>query len=94
VNEQLMEALLHAALFFETSSDRECDPDLAVKQLEEISASLRQLARADQDQFRSFAERAAERQPSAVVAGEIRRLVEGLLPLDEETSPQGESIEL
>jgi hypothetical protein len=77
-----MEALLYAALFLETSTDEECDPDLAVKQLEEISASLRKLSPAEQDRFRSHANRVAHRHPSHAVADEIRSLVDGLLPPD------------
>jgi hypothetical protein len=84
VNEHLMEALLCAALFFETSTDEDCDPDLAVKRLEEISASLRQMSPAEQDQFRSYARRVADQHPSPPVAAEIRSLVDGLLPTDED----------
>jgi hypothetical protein len=50
-----MSALLYAALFFETSSEDECDPDLAVKQLEQIAAALRELTASEQDEFRSYA---------------------------------------
>jgi hypothetical protein len=38
------------------------------------------MSRAEQDQFRCFALREAELHPSAVVAGEIRTLVDGFLP--------------
>ncbi len=51
-----MSAILYAALFFETSIEEECDPDLAVKQLEGIAWSLRQLSSAEQDQFRDPAD--------------------------------------
>ena len=39
-----MEAVLWAAVFFETSSNDECDPDLAVKQLEQMAHALAQLS--------------------------------------------------
>jgi hypothetical protein len=42
-NEQLMSRLLWAAVFFETCSDSECDPDIAVKQLEQMALHLYQL---------------------------------------------------
>jgi hypothetical protein len=84
VNEHLMEALLYAALFFGTSTDEECDPDLAVKQLEEISWSLQQMSPAEQETFRSHAYRAADEHPSPAVGHEIRTLVDGLLPSDDE----------
>jgi hypothetical protein len=45
-----MRAVLFAALFFETSSDNECDADLAMKQLEEIAAELNQLSRAEKEE--------------------------------------------
>jgi len=79
-----MSALLYAALFFETSTDDECDPDLAVKQLEEISWSLSQLSSAEQDEFRSYARRVADQDPAPAVGREIRNLVDGLLPIGEE----------
>jgi hypothetical protein len=84
VNENLMRAVLFASLFFETSTDDECDPDLAVKQLEQIATELNQLSRAQQEQFLSFARRTAEKHPSPAVAKEIISLVDGLLaPSDE-----------
>lgn len=70
----------YAALFFETSSDDECDPDLAVKQLEQIAWSLRPLSHDEQEQFRTFARQAAEQHSSTEVATEIVTLVEALLP--------------
>jgi hypothetical protein len=80
-----MDALLYAALFLETSTDAECDPDLAVKQLEAIASSLRQMTPAEQHEFRSYARRVADRHPSSAVADEIRSLVEdGLLPADQD----------
>ena len=84
VNEHLMEALLYAALFFGTSTDDECDPDLAVKQLEAISWSLQQMSPVEQETFRSYAYRAADEHPSPAVGDEIRTLVDGLLPSDDE----------
>jgi hypothetical protein len=79
VNEHLMRALLYAALFFATCTDEECDPDLAVKQLESIAATLEGLTEAEQRELRSFANRLADEDPSAAVAAEIRRLIDGML---------------
>ena len=79
-----MEALLYAALFLETSTDEECDARLALKQLEAIASSLRQMSPAEQDEFRSYARRVADRHPTVAVADEIRSLVDGLLPADED----------
>jgi hypothetical protein len=78
-----MHALLYAALFLGTCSDDECDPDLAVKQLESIGWELHQLTPEEQEQFRAFARREAESHPVREVAAEIVALVDGLLPLDE-----------
>ena len=75
-----MHAVLYAALFFETSSEDDCNPDLAVKQLEQIAWSLRQLSPEDQDRFRSFASRAAARHANPEEANEIESLIKGLLP--------------
>jgi hypothetical protein len=80
-----MEALLYAALFFETSTDEECDPDLAMKRLEEISSSLQKMSPAEQAEFRVNARRVANRHTNLAVADEIRSLVGGgLLPADDE----------
>jgi hypothetical protein len=79
VNEHLMRALLYSALFFETSAENECDPDLAVKQLEQIASSMAQLPMNEQQQFRAFAEREAASHPVPEVAAEIRMLVDALL---------------
>jgi hypothetical protein len=84
VNENLMSALLYAALFFGTSSDYECDPDLAVKQLEQMAWSLRQLSPEEQERFRTFAQQEAENHPSPDVGKEILDLVDGLLPTSDE----------
>jgi hypothetical protein len=82
LNEHLMHAVLYAALFFGTSDDDACDPDLAVKQLEQIAWSLQQLSRSEQEEFRRYGFDAAEQDPSPDIAREIRALVDGLLPLD------------
>ena len=74
-----MHAVLYAALFFETSSDDECDPDLAVKQLEQIAWSLGQLSHEEQQRFRAFARQAAERHPDPEIASEIGSLADALL---------------
>jgi hypothetical protein len=79
VNEHLMSSVFWAAMFFETSSDAECDPDLATKQLEQIAWHLRQLSPEEQREFRLFAERAAAADRRPEVAADIRELVAGLL---------------
>ncbi|HEX6699877.1 MAG TPA: hypothetical protein VF101_04025 [Gaiellaceae bacterium] len=84
MNEHLMHALLYAALFLETSTEDECDPDLAVKELEGIAWSLRQLSDVEQEEFRAFARHEAEGHPVRAVAAEIVALVDGLLPTDDE----------
>jgi hypothetical protein len=82
VNEHLMRAVLYAALFFETSTEDECDLDLAVKQLEGIAAELEKLSDAEQDAFRRFALSEAERDPLPEMRSAIHELVDGLLPAD------------
>lgn len=84
VNEHLMRALLYAALFFEDSSDDECDPDLAVKQLEHIASCVSELTPDEVEEFRAFALREAERDPMPEMAVRIRSVVEGLLPAEDE----------
>lgn len=75
-----MHGVLYAALFFETSTDEDCDPDLAVKQLEQLAWSLRQLSPGEQAEFRAFAHRAAASDPRPAVADQIRALAENLIP--------------
>ena len=82
LNEHLMRSLLYAALFFDTSSDEECDPDLAVTQLESIVWELDKLALAEQEEFRRFAFQEAARYPIPKVGEQIRTLVDSLLPKD------------
>ena len=77
-----MAALIYAGAFFETSTEDECDLDLAVKQLEGIAYSLHQLSAAEQDEFRQFAYRLADSDPNPHVAADLRRVADGLLPLD------------
>jgi hypothetical protein len=84
MNEHVMAALLEAASFFETSTEDECDLDLAVKQLEGIADHLRQLSAAEQHEFRQFAYRRADSDPNPYVAADLRRVADGLLPLDDE----------
>ena len=79
-----MAALPYAASFFETSSEDECDLDLAVKQLEGIADQLRQLSPAEQVEFRPFAYRLADSDPKPHVAADLRPVADGLLPLDDE----------
>lgn len=80
VNEHLMSAVLWSAMFFETSSDRECDPDLAVKQLEQIAWNLGRMTPDDRQAFRAFAERVAAAERDGELAAQIRAVVAGLLP--------------
>jgi hypothetical protein len=75
-----MSAVLWSAMFFETSSDGECDPDLAVRQLERIAWNLGQMSPAEQQAFRAFAERTAAAERDGELAAQIRALVVGLLP--------------
>jgi hypothetical protein len=75
-----MSSVLWAAMFFETCSDDDCDPDQATKQLEQIAWHLRQLAPDEQREFRAFAERAAADDPRTDIEEHIRMLVDGLLP--------------
>ena len=75
-----MSAVLWSAMFFETSSDSECDPDLAVKQLEQIAWNLGHLSPDEQLAFRAFAERTAAAERDGDLAAQIRALVAGLLP--------------
>ena len=84
MNEHVMAALLYAASFFETSTEDECDLDLAVKQLEGIADELGQLSPTEQDEFRQFAYRLADSDPNPHVAADLRRVADGLLPLDDE----------
>jgi hypothetical protein len=79
VNERLMSAVLWAAVFFESCSDDECDPDVAVKQLEQIAYELGRLSEQEQDEFRRFAQREAERDPRREMTTLISRLVDELL---------------
>ena len=75
-----MSAVLWSAMFFETSSDSECDPDLAVKQLEQVAWNLGQMSPAEQQAFRAFAERTAAAERNGDFAAQIRALVVELLP--------------
>jgi hypothetical protein len=84
MNEHVMAALLYAAAFFEGSTEDECDVDLAVKQLEGIAYHLRQLSATEQKEFRRFAYRLADSDPNPHVAAELRRVADGLLPLDDD----------
>lgn len=74
-----MSAVLWAAVFFETSRDDECDPDLAVKQLEQIAGELGALPAEDQETFRAFARRAGESDFRPGMANVIAEVVDGLL---------------
>ena len=79
MNEHLMASVLYAALFFETSTEDECDPDVAVKQLEAIAFRLRELTPAEQDDLRHFGYRLADDDASQF-GRDLRRLVDELLP--------------
>jgi hypothetical protein len=81
MNEHLVEALLRATLFLETSSLEECDPVLAVRLLAAIGADLRQMPDAEQQQFRTIANGIANSAGSDDLRQELRDLVDyGLLP--------------
>jgi hypothetical protein len=67
VNEHLMHALLYATLFLGTSTEDVCDRDLAVKQLEGIAWSLRQMTAEAQECFRYYAYRIAREHPVVAV---------------------------
>ena len=73
MNEHVVAALLYAAAFFETSTEDECDLDLAVKQLEGIADHLRQLSVEEQGEFRQFAHRLADSDPNPHLAADLRR---------------------
>ena len=75
-----MSSLLWAAVFFETCSDSECDPDVAVKQLEQMALHLQQLTPDEKQEFRAFAERIAADDARADVADQLRTVIHGLLP--------------
>jgi hypothetical protein len=79
VNEHLMTAVLYAAVFFETSSDAECDADSAVKQLEHIAYLVRQLSRAEQDEFRRHGYRLAGEHLDPADTDRVRAVVDALL---------------
>jgi hypothetical protein len=66
VNDQVPEALLWAAYFFETCSNDECRPDIAVKQLEQITHTLSGLDTNGADQLRAVARRVASENAAAV----------------------------
>jgi hypothetical protein len=72
--------VLWSAMFFETSSDSECDPNLAVKQLEQIAWNLGNMSPDEQKAFRAFAERTAAAERDGELAAHIRVLIAGLLP--------------
>lgn len=82
VNEQLMRAVLYAALFFETCSEEQCDLDTAVKQLEGIAAELDGLTTANKAEFRAFVLSEAAAHPVPAVSKEIAELIDTLLAED------------
>ena len=80
MNERLMSSVLWSAMFFETSSESQCDPVLAVKQLEQIAWNLGHMSPAERQAFRAFAEQTAAAEHDSEVAAKIRKLIAGLLP--------------
>jgi hypothetical protein len=82
VNEHLMRALLYAAVFFETSTEEQCDLDTAVKQLEGIHAELDGLTAAEKAEFRAFAHREASKEPAPHLRQAIGTFIDSLRPED------------
>lgn len=81
MDEHLVEALLGAALLFETSPEQECDPQVAAGRLEAIASRVQRMPFDDQQQFRAAALLIADRAGSAEEAQELRDLLDdGLLP--------------
>ena len=80
MNEHLMRALLYAAVFFETSSEEQCDLDTAVGQLESIHAELDRLTAAEKAEFRAFAQREASKDPAPHLRQAIGAFVDSLRP--------------
>jgi hypothetical protein len=76
VNEHLMRALLYAGLFFATCTEKQCELDTAVKQLEGLTAELNMLSPADRAEFRAFMLREAAAHPVAAVSAEISEFAE------------------
>ncbi|MEM9204018.1 MAG: hypothetical protein AAGC53_20450 [Actinomycetota bacterium] len=70
----LVEAVVRALLLLETSSEREIDPDVAVRGMEDIAASLLALDEEDQRLLRTalFALSASTEEPS------YRRFIAGV----------------
>jgi hypothetical protein len=60
VNEVLMRIILRLAAFFELSDAPDVHPDVAVRQLEEVSFLLQGLNQQERDTFVAFARREAE----------------------------------
>lgn len=77
-----MRALLYAAVFFATSSEKQCDLDTAVSQLEGIHAELDELTPTEKDELRAFAEREAAKDPAPHMKQAIRDVVASILRED------------
>jgi hypothetical protein len=82
VNEHLMDAVLWAAVFFESSSDEECDPDLAVKQLEQMRFALTQLSADEREEFLAYARAVAEHEPRDDIAALVSQIAVALTTTD------------
>ena len=70
----LIHAIIDALLFLEHSTDDEVDPDLAVRCMENMSASLHALTQADQIALRSRLEKIAEESPEPRYRDFVRAL--------------------
>jgi hypothetical protein len=77
-----MTAVLYAAVFFETSGDEECDPDMAMRRLEQIAYFVRQLSPTEQEEFRRHGHRLSAEHSYPSVAGQVRAAVDALSPID------------
>lgn len=73
-----MRALLYAGLFFATCTEEQCELDTAVKELEGLTAEVRELSAADQAVFRAFMLREAAAHPQDAVAAEISQFAEAM----------------
>lgn len=73
-----MRALLYAGLFFATCTEEQCELDTAVKELEGLTAEVRELSAADQAVFRAFMLREAAAHTRDAVAAEISQFAEAM----------------
>jgi hypothetical protein len=74
-----MTAVIHAAVFFETSSDADCNPDVAVSQLEQLAHTVGQLSPAEREEFRRHGDRLAAEHPNPADGARVRETVDALI---------------